>query len=610
MCGIIGYLGPKPAVPILLDSLHRLEYRGYDSAGIAVVDAQGRATSVRVAGKVAGLAERVAAVAPSGTIGLGHTRWATHGRPTEANAHPLTDCDGRHYVVHNGIIENADALREELRAAGHHFRSETDTEVVPHLIEAAYQGDLAVAVRTACARLRGAFALVVLSVADPRTLVAARHDSPLVVGVGDGEWFVSSDIPATLPYTRQVIVLGDGQMAVIGATGPVVSTIDDGVACAARVLRVEWDELSAQREGYPHFMLKEIHEQPAATAAALRGRLQDDGRVVLPEWDLGPDRVAAFERVRLVAAGSAYYAGMVAAIAIEELAGLPAEVAVSSEVRYQDRPTDPSVLTVAISQSGETADTLAAARAAKDRGSHVVALCNVIGSSLAREADGLVTLHAGPEIGVAATKTFVTQVACGILVALHLAVARGRLGPGARAEVARALRAVPAAQERLLADPTRIAEAGEWLATRPGALFIGRGVNHACAMESALKLKEISYLHAEGYPAGELKHGPIALLDGRLPVVALATAARTTAKLHANIAEVAARDTPVIAVVSEGDTDLGGRVERLLVVPRVPELVSPLVNVLVGQLLAYHAAVARDCDVDQPRNLAKSVTVE
>ncbi len=610
MCGIIGYLGQRPAAGVLLDSLRRLEYRGYDSAGLAVVDDQGRATSVRAAGKVAALADRVGAAAPEGSAGLGHTRWATHGRPTETNAHPHTDCDGRFFVIHNGIIENFLALRDELQAAGHHFSSDTDTEVVPHLIEAAYRGDLVLATRTALARLRGAFALVVLSSTDPRILIGARRNSPLVVGVGEGEWFISSDIPAILPYTRRVMVLGEGEMVVVGPTGPVVSTIADGTDQPLRVLRVAWDQLAAQRDGHPHFMLKEIHEQPAATAGALRGHLQDDGTVVFPEWSVGDARLGALDRVRVVAAGSAYYAGMITAHAVEELAGLPADAAVASEARYGDRPTGPTVLTVAISQSGETADTVAAAACARRAGSPVVALCNATGSALAREADGVVNLHAGPEIGVAATKTFVTQVVCGLLVALRLAAARGRLAPDRAAAVARALRMVPAAQAQVLADTEEVARAGRWLAGRAGALFIGRGVNHACAMEAALKLKEVSYLHAEGYPAGELKHGPIALLDGRLPVVALATTGRTLAKLRSNVEEVLARDTPVIAVVSEGDRTLEGRVQRLLVVPEVPELVSPLVNILVGQLLAYHAAVERGCDVDQPRNLAKSVTVE
>jgi len=610
VCGIIGYLGERPAASILLDSLRRLEYRGYDSAGIAVVDGDGRATSVRTAGKVAVLAERLAGAAATGSVGVGHTRWATHGRPTESNAHPHTDCDGRFFVIHNGIIENFASLRAELRAAGHHFTSETDSEVVPHLIESAYRGDLVLATRTALAQLRGAYALVVLSSTDPHTLIGARRSSPLVVGVGDGEWFISSDIPAILPYTRQVMVLGEGEMAVISPTGPVVSTIADGRDQPTRVLRVEWDQLAAQRDGYSHFMLKEIHEQPAAMASALRGRLQDDGQVVFPEWDPGDAQLARFARVRVVAAGSAYYAGMITAQAIEELAGVPAEVAIASEARYQDRPTDASLLTVAISQSGETADTLAAAQQARAGGSHVVALCNVAGSSLAREADGVVSLHAGPEIGVAATKTFVTQVACGLLLALRLAAVAGRSSPAERAAVASALRQVATAQARLLADATDTIAAGRWLAEREGALFIGRGVNHACAMECALKLKEVSYLHAEGYPAGELKHGPIALLDGRLPVVALATRSRTAAKLRSNVEEVCARDTPVVAIVSEGDHSLDDRAARVLVVPEVPELVSPLVNVLVGQLLAYQVAVARGCDVDQPRNLAKSVTVE
>ena len=610
MCGIIGYLGPRAAEPILLESLQRLEYRGYDSAGIAVLDDHGAPTSVKCEGKVAALLERLDGRSLPGQVGMGHTRWATHGRPSETNAHPHTDCDGRFYVIHNGIIENFQELREELLAAGHRFISEADTEVIPHLIEQAYAGDLVDATRTALGRLRGAFAVVVLGSTDPDTLIGARLNAPLVVGVGEREWFLCSDIPAILPYTRQVLVLGEGEMAVISPVGPVISTIADGTEIEPRVIRVEWDVLAAQKGGFSTFMRKEMDEQPAAVENALRGRLLDSGEIRFPDWSPDPALVAGWTRLRIVGAGSAYYAGLVAKYAIEELAQIPVEVETASEFRYRPTLVDPHTLTVAISQSGETADTLAAARESRARGSHVVALTNVVASSLALEADGVINLHAGPEIGVVATKTFVTQAVCGILLGLHLAWRSGSIDPDMARLVVAGLRAVAAAQRAVLAGADRLAVLGGVLADHPAVLFIGRGINYPTALEGALKLKEISYQHAEGYPAGELKHGPIALLDQSMPVVAFATAGRTREKMRSNIEQVRARQSPVIAIVSAGDDSLRGVATEVISVPEVPELVSPLVNVVVAQFLAYHAALVRGCDVDQPRNLAKSVTVE
>ncbi len=612
MCGIIGYSGPRQAGPVLLDSLQRLEYRGYDSAGIAVLDDDGGATVVAKSNlKVADLMQQLAAgKMPRGHTGIGHTRWATHGRPTVINAHPHRDCTGRIHIIHNGIIENYRELRVELAAAGHEFTSDTDTEVVPHLIEQYYEGDLAGAVRAALQRIRGAYALVVVAADEPSRIVGARLNAPLVVGLGDNEVFVSSDITALIPYTKRVVPLGEGQVASVTPDSMEITSLD-GTAVEPRVIAVTWEAEQAQKNGFPHFMLKEIHEQPEALRSALRGRIDDDGLVDLPDILLDERHLRALDHVSIVACGSAWIAGLVTKYAIEKLARVHCDVEPSSEFRYSDPLIDKKTLVVAFSQSGETADTMAAVREARRQGATVIAVTNVVGSALSMEADGVVYMQSGPEIGVAATKTMLSQIACGILLALRLGQARGKLDDEEHRRIAAALTEAPdLVAQALLLEP-QLAEMAQRYAHTRNAMYIGRGVNFPVALEGALKLKEISYIHAEGYAAGELKHGPIALLDPDVPVVALATRSRTLPKIVSNIQEVSSRDAPVIAVVTEGENPFdAGFVRDLVEVPLTDELISPLVNIVPLQLFAYHVAVERGCDVDQPRNLAKSVTVE
>jgi glucosamine--fructose-6-phosphate aminotransferase (isomerizing) len=610
VCGIIGYLGPRPAAPLLLDSLRRLEYRGYDSAGVVVLAPDGTATSLKAPGKVEVLVAATENTELRGRVGMGHTRWATHGRPSYDNAHPHSDCTGRFFVIHNGIIENFAALKAELVDGGHEFSSDTDSEVVPHLIEHYYAGDLVAATRRALGRLTGAYALVVLSSTDPETLIGARLNAPLVVGVGRDEWFLSSDLTAIIPYTKQALVLGEGDMAVLSPVGPVISSIVDGTESVPRVVRVDWDVIQAERGGYDSFMAKEINEQPAALENAMRGRLLGDGQVEFVDWALDDADLKSFERVQIIGTGTAYIAGLLTKYAIEDLAKIPVAVDVASEWRYRPQPPDGKTLMVAISQSGETADTLAAARLARSQGSHLLALTNVVGSTLSLEADAVINMHAGPEVCVVATKTFVNQVACGILLAMRLAQARGTLPEADRRELAAALRGVPAIQRQILAREDTIAAMGRWLAGFQSALYVGRGYNYPAAMEAALKLKEVSYVHAEAHPAGELKHGPIALLDEGMPVVAFATKSATREKIRSNVQESKARQSPILAIVNDGDSALDGVADHRIQVPRLPEMVAPLTTALVGQLLAYHAAMSKGLDVDRPRNLAKSVTVE
>jgi glutamine---fructose-6-phosphate transaminase (isomerizing) len=614
MCGIIGYTGPRAAGPILVDSLRRLEYRGYDSAGVAILDSldDGRSTVVKSERKVEELARRLKAQGmPAGTLGIGHTRWATHGRPTLVNAHPHHDCTGAIHLIHNGIIENYRELRAELSARGHEFTSDTDTEVVPHLIEELYRGSLEAAVRAALRRLHGAYALVVFSSEEPDLLVAARLNAPLVVGLGTGENFVSSDIAALLPYTKRVLLLGEGEVAATRPDGVEVRSLD-GTRSEPRIITVDWDAEQAQKGGFPHFMLKEIHEQPEALRSALRDRIDPTtGLVTLPGLGLDDEQLAGFGAVTVVACGTAWFAGMVTKYAIEALARVRTDVEPASEFRYCEPLVGERTLVLAISQSGETADTLAAVREAHRRGATVLAITNVVGSALALEADGIIYMQAGPEIGVAATKTFVAQMACGILIALRLADARGELGVDRHRLLASELLEVPGLVERALLLEPQLAEMAQRYSHMRDALYIGRGINFPVALEGALKLKEVSYVHAEGYAAGELKHGPIALLDPDVPVVAVATRAVTLPKTVSNVQEVRAREAPVVALVTEGENPFDSDLARDVVeVPACQELLSPLVNVVPLQLFAYHVAVQRGCDVDQPRNLAKSVTVE
>jgi glucosamine--fructose-6-phosphate aminotransferase (isomerizing) len=611
MCGIIGYSGPRLAAPVLLDSLTRLEYRGYDSAGIAVLDDEGGTVVAKSNLKVADLVHQLEVVGiPDGHTGIGHTRWATHGRPTVVNAHPHRDCTGRINIIHNGIIENYRELRVELIAAGHVFTSDTDTEVVPHLIEQYYDGDLAEAVRMALQRIRGAYALVAITALEPGRIVGARLNAPLVVGLGDDEIFVSSDITALIPYTKRVVLIGEGQMASATPAGVTITGLD-GSAVEPRVIAVTWEAEQAQKNGYPHFMLKEIYDQPVALRAALQGRIDSSGLVDLPDVLLDARHLRDLDQVTIVACGSAWIAGLVTKYAIERLARVRCDVEPSSEFRYGDPLLDRRTLVIAFSQSGETADTMAAVREARRQGSTVIAVTNVVGSALSMEADGVIYMQSGPEICVAATKTMLTQMACGMLLALRLGAARGTLDDENHRRLTGAMLDAPALIEKALELEPQLAEMAQRYSHTRNAMFIGRGVNFPVALEGALKLKEVSYIHAEGYAAGELKHGPIALLDPDVPVVAIATRSRTLAKMVGNIQEVSSRDAPVIALVSAGENPFdAGFVRDVVEVPLVDELVSPLVNVVPLQLFAYHVAVARGCDVDQPRNLAKSVTVE
>ncbi|HYW26506.1 MAG TPA: glutamine--fructose-6-phosphate transaminase (isomerizing) [Terriglobales bacterium] len=610
MCGIIGYLGAQDATPILMDGLKRLEYRGYDSAGVSVLE-PGAATPrvTKCDARVDELLAMLRADMPHGNLGIGHTRWATHGRPTVINAHPHTDCRGRISVVHNGIIENFQELKDELEAAGHEFVSDTDTEIVPHLIEHHYRGDFLAAARRALRRLRGAYAIVLYSLDDPELLVGARLNAPLVVGLGEGEHFIASDIAAIVPYTKKVLILGEGEMAAVTPLGPTVTTLE-GVPVERRLLHVDWDVSQAEKGGYPHFMLKEIHETPEAVANALRGRLDDAGSVRFGEFDLSDQELRGFEEVRLLAMGTSLHAAMIGEHVIEEWAGLPARAQDASEFRYRRPTLDERALTVAITQSGETADTLMALRQAVERGSRTVAVTNVVGSTAAREASGAIYLNAGPEVCVASTKTFVAHLVSHYLLALRLATARRRLSPERREEIAEELRALPDALRRLLEHAPDVERLARRYAGYRDFMFIGRGLGYAVAMEGALKLKEISYIHAEAATGGMLKHGPIALLDAGFPVVAICTDNPLRDKIVSNVQQVVARGAPALCVVSEGDRSLDGIAADLLEIPRAGEAATAVLASVALMLFAYHVAVDLGRDVDQPRNLAKSVTVE
>jgi len=614
MCGIIGYIGTKEVVPVLIDGLRRLEYRGYDSAGVAVV-CDGAVELRRSAGKLSRLEDVIKLNPITGDYGVGHTRWATHGRPTEENAHPHRDCTGKIVVVHNGIIENYLDLKQELQRQGHTFVTETDTEIVAHLVEREMKDDgLENAVRRALLLMRGLFALVLISADDPEKIVTVRNGPPIVVGLGDGEFFVASDIPPILSHTRDVVFLGDEEMAIVTRTG-VEFTDLFGRPVSKATQRVLWDPIMAEKAGYKHFMLKEIFEQPTAARETILGRVsQDSGKVFLEEMKITQAQFAAIEKVTILACGTSWHAGLVGKYLIEQLARVAVEVDYGSEYRYRSPIVPPNTLAVVITQSGETADTLAALRQARQGGACSVAICNVVGSMATRETDGTVFTHAGPEIGVASTKAFTSQLVALYLLGLRLGQARGVLSPEASKPHIDALLQLPLLLEQALKLAPEIEDVAGRFHTRTDFLYLGRGINYPIALEGALKLKEISYIHAEGYPAGEMKHGPIALIDERMPVVMIAPRDAVFEKMIGNMQEAKARGASVIALTTLGDEKLRAILDPLrdvvIEVPRAPELLTPIVMVLPLQLLAYDIAVRRGCDVDQPRNLAKSVTVE
>jgi glucosamine--fructose-6-phosphate aminotransferase (isomerizing) len=614
MCGIIGYIGPKDVVPVLIDGLRKLEYRGYDSAGVAVVRS-GSVDLRRSAGKLSNLEQVINTDPIAGDYGVGHTRWATHGRPTEENAHPHRDCTGKIVVVHNGIIENYLDLKQELQRQGHKFVTETDTEIVAHLVEREMKDDgLENAVRRALMLMRGLFALVLISADDPEKIVAVRNGPPIVVGLGDGEFFVASDIPPILAHTRDVVFLGDEEMAIITRSG-VAFTDFFGRPVSKATQRVLWDPILAEKAGYKHFMLKEIFEQPTAARETILGRVsQDTGKVFLEEMKISEKELAAVERVTILACGTSWHAGLVGKFMIEQLARIPVEVDYGSEYRYRNPIVKRNTLAIVITQSGETADTLAALREAKRDGACSIAICNVVGSMATRETEGTVYTHAGPEIGVASTKAFTSQLVALYLLALRLGQVRGALTAEASKPHVDALLQLPLLLEQALKIAPNVQEVAARFHSGTDFLYLGRGINYPIALEGALKLKEISYIHAEGYPAGEMKHGPIALIDERMPVVAIAPRDHVFEKMIGNMQEVKARGGSVIALTTRGDdklrTILDPNRDFILELPPAPELLTPIVAVIPLQLLAYDIAVRRGCDVDQPRNLAKSVTVE
>jgi glucosamine--fructose-6-phosphate aminotransferase (isomerizing) len=614
MCGIIGYIGSKPVVPVLLDGLRKMEYRGYDSAGVALVSPEGIALR-RSAGKLVNLESAIKSEPVDGLYGVGHTRWATHGRPTEENAHPHRDCTGRIVVVHNGIIENYLELKRQLQEQGHEFKTETDTEIVAHLVEREMREDgLENAVRRGLSHMRGMFAIVLVSVDDPEKIVAARNGPPIVVGLGDNEFFVASDIPAILSHTRDVVFLGDGEMAIITRSG-VEFTDYHGRAVSKTTQRVMWDPIAAEKGGHKHFMLKEIYEQPTAARDTILGRVSlDRGQIFLEELNIGTETFRALQKVSIVACGTSWHAGLVGKYMIEALAQVPVEVDYGSEYRYRDPIVSKNTLAIVITQSGETADTLAALREARRKGASSIGICNVVGSMATREADGTVYTHAGPEIGVASTKAFTSQLVALQLLALYMAQVRGTLDAAAIRRHIDELLQLPTIIEQTIKASAPMERVAERFYNHTDFLFLGRGIHYPIALEGALKLKEISYIHAEGYPAGEMKHGPIALIDEKMPVVAIAPNDHVFEKMIGNVQEAKARGGSVIAVTSEGDPRMAAVLDTdkdvMVPMPKTTALLSPVVMTIPLQLLAYHIAVRRGCDVDQPRNLAKSVTVE
>jgi len=613
VCGIVGYVGDKSAVGIIVDGLKRLEYRGYDSAGVAILGADGQLHVRRAPGRLKALEGTLRDRPVAGTIGIGHTRWATHGRPSEENAHPHTDCTGGLVVVHNGILENYLEIKERLGADGHVFKSETDTEVLAHLIEHHLKklGRLDHAVKQALGEVRGSYAVGVVSSAAPDRLVAAKHGAgSVVVGLGRGEMFLASDIPAILSHTRDVVILEDGEVAVVRADSVELSTLD-GEPVQRDPVRILWDPIMAEKGGYRHFMLKEIYEQPRAITDTFRGRIaQETGAIVLPDVALDASVVRGIRRVLFVACGTAWHAALIGRSMVERLAGLPAEVDLASEFRYRDAVIGPETLVVAVSQSGETADTLGAVKAARVKGCPILAITNVVGSALSREATGTLYMHAGPEIGVASTKAFSTMIVATYLLGLWLGGQRDAITAEDVRKRIRDLVEIPRLVEQTLELDGKAAELARHLSSARDFLYLGRGLQYPIALEGALKLKEISYIHAEGYAGGEMKHGPIALITDGLPVVAIAPRDGSYERMLGNVEEVRAREGLVIAVVQQGDRALASKATYVLEVPPCADFLAPLLTVIPLQLLAYHIAVRRGCDVDQPRNLAKSVTVE
>jgi len=609
MCGIVGYTGPREAGPILIEGLARLEYRGYDSAGIALVDDGGDLFVEKKAGKLANLRAAIADRTPHAAIGLAHTRWATHGRPNDLNAHPHQDCTGEITVIHNGIIENFRELRDGLEARGHRLASETDTEALAHLVEEAYQGDLADAVRATLRQVQGAYAIAVMHRGEGDRLIGARKDVPLVVGLADGESFLASDVAAILAHTDRVIFLEDGDVADLHPTGVTITDVD-GRPQERTVTVIDWSPEAAEKGGYEHFMLKEIHEQPESLRQAITGRVTRENHIWLEELEGFAETLATIDRIELIACGTAYYASLIGAAAIQDWIGIPARATVGSEFRYSPPPIDERTLVIAVTQSGETADTIAPTRLARERGAPVIAVTNTVGSAITREAHRVLFLQAGPEIAVAASKTFVAQVTTLVILAAAIAKARGALGLEQEQELGAALHALPDGAAKALENASGIRDLARRYVNSRGFMFVGRGYTYPTALEGALKLKEVSYVHAEGYAAGEMKHGPISLLDAECPLVAVATRSSVYDKLVSNVMEGRARDARVIAVATEGDPQIEHFADDICWVPDTHEALSAVLAIIPLQLFAYHVAIARGTDVDQPRNLAKSVTVE
>ncbi len=609
MCGIVGYVGNRDGSSMVLEGLKRLEYRGYDSAGIAAIDGR-ELRIVKAAGRIGALERELDGGLLRGSVAISHTRWATHGAPNQANAHPHTDCKGRLALVHNGIIENAASLREKLIARGHSFRSETDTEVLAHLIEEMFDDQtLENAVAAALRRVEGAYGIAVISTLDPGKLVAARRGSPILVGIGEGEYYVASDAAALIEHTRQVVYLGDGEVAVLTPDGYRIMDLQTALV-EKDVDTIEWDIEAVEKGGYAHFMLKEIMEQPESIANTLRGRLLDEeGNSHLGGLNLSDRQLKEFDRVVLTACGTSWHAALIGEYMLEELARIPTEVEYASEFRYRNPILNDRTLVIGISQSGETADTLAAIKEANQRGAHTLGIVNTVGSSIAREVDGGVYLHAGPEIGVASTKAFTAQVVALALLTLYLGRLRALSVLQGR-EIVTALRRLPEQVQEVLSRAQSVEKLADEFSNASNALYLGRGYNFPVGLEGALKLKEISYIHAEGYPAAEMKHGPIALIDEQMPVIVVAPKDGTYQKIVSNVQEVRARHGRVVAVVTEGDTEITGMVEHSITIPETIDPLTPVLSVLPLQLLAYYIAVKRGCDVDKPRNLAKSVTVE